>query len=631
MKSRYQPKPCTGNRGGPGTTAQIQIGTRPRSSKQGPAALALLLAPAFAGPVFAANLIVNTLNDEDVADGVCSLREAIIAANNDADHNGCVGTGGYGADTIIFNVSGDTITLGSTLPEITDGAGLNIDGGGQVAVSGQGDVRIMVVAAGAVVELVGLTVADGFDILFGGGVENHGALTVRNSTFSGNNAGTPGGGFAGGIRNSGTLIVTHSAFSGNSAGLDGGGIHNTGNGTLTVTDSTFSGNNASAFGGGIRNDGTLTVRSSTFSGNTVGGASGGDGGGILNSSDFATISDSTFTGNSAVFEGGGIYSSGGTLTIANSTFTENSARFGGGGGNSQSATLFVTNSTFSGNSVDQDGGGIHSFGTLTVAHSTFLGNSAKRGGGIFIESFFSDGILNLANTILADSTGGDCINFSGVVNAAGVNLIEIEDGSCDPDAITADPRLDPAGLQDNGGPTRTIALCQGADSPAGCVDISPAIDAVPAADCSLATDQRGEFRPVDGDGDGVARCDIGAYELQVPVPFDGFFAPVDNPPTVNRAKAGQGIPIKFSLGGDRGLDIFQQGYPKAAQIACDSGAPSEDVDETLTAGASGLQYDPDTDSYTYAWKTRKNWKGSCRKFAVKLIDGSEHSALFEFK
>jgi CSLREA domain-containing protein len=163
-------------------------------SKQGLAAIALLLALAFAGPVFAANLIVDTLNDaDDGTDGVCSLREAIIAANNDADHNGCVGTGGYGADTIIFSDDG-TILLNSTLPSITDGTGLTIDGTEHsITVSGQDNVRVMFVAAGAVVELVGLTVADGNGVSHkGGGVENNGTLIVRNSTFSGNRASVDG-------------------------------------------------------------------------------------------------------------------------------------------------------------------------------------------------------------------------------------------------------------------------------------------------------------------------------------------------------------------------------------------------------------------------------------------------------
>jgi hypothetical protein len=51
-----------------------------------------------------------------------------------------------------------------------------------------------------------------------------------------------------------------------------------------------------------------------------------------------------------------------------------------------------------------------------------------------------------------------------------------------------------------------------------------------------------------------------AVECQI-YAFDGFYRPVDNPPVVNTVKAGQGIPVKFSLGGDFGLDIFEAGYP----------------------------------------------------------------------
>src|SRR5438445_3582384 len=61
--------------------------------------------------------------------------------------------------------------------------------------------------------------------------------------------------------------------------------------------------------------------------------------------------------------------------------------------------------------------------------------------------------------------------------------------------------------------------------------------------------------------------------------FSGFFAPVDNPPTFNRVKAGTAVPVKFSLGGDQGLNIF--------------------------AGWRG---------------------GTCRKLTVRLSDGSDHIA-----
>jgi hypothetical protein len=117
--------------------------------------------------------------------------------------------------------------------------------------------------------------------------------------------------------------------------------------------------------------------------------------------------------------------------------------------------------------------------------------------------------------------------------------------------------------------------------------------------------------------------------VQVVYPFSGFFSPVDNPPVVNTAKAGAAIPVKFSLDGDRGLDIFATGYPKSRVVACDSGAPLDAVEEVVAAGSSELSYDPATDRYTYVWKTTKQWK-NCRELIVRLADGSEHVALFRF-
>ncbi|HEX9387606.1 MAG TPA: PxKF domain-containing protein, partial [Anaerolineales bacterium] len=146
-------------------------------------------------------------------------------------------------------------------------------------------------------------------------------------------------------------------------------------------------------------------------------------------------------------------------------------------------------------------------------------------------------------------------------------------------------------------------------------------------------DQRGMPRPIDGNHDGLALCDIGAFEVQVQFtyPFSGFFSPVDNLPVLNTIKAGQAIPVRFSLGGDQGLDIFAVGYPKVQQIACDGSAPGDAIEETVTSGISGLQYDPATDTYTYVWKTQKSWAGTCRQLIVRLGDGTDHVANFQFK
>jgi hypothetical protein len=112
--------------------------------------------------------------------------------------------------------------------------------------------------------------------------------------------------------------------------------------------------------------------------------------------------------------------------------------------------------------------------------------------------------------------------------------------------------------------------------------------------------------------------------------FAGFFPPVDNPPTLNVAKAGSAIPMKFSLGGYQGVNILAAGYPTSTTATC--GSTAEDaIEETVTASSSGLSYDASTDQYVYVWKTDKTWANTCRTLVVKLNDGTYHRANFKFK
>lgn len=113
--------------------------------------------------------------------------------------------------------------------------------------------------------------------------------------------------------------------------------------------------------------------------------------------------------------------------------------------------------------------------------------------------------------------------------------------------------------------------------------------------------------------------------------WTGFFQPVDNLPTLNSVNAGRAIPVKFSLGGNKGLSIFASGYPRSMQIACNTGAALDDVEETVTAGASTLSYSAGSDQYNYVWKTEKTWASTCRQLVVKLVDGEEQRASFKFK
>jgi uncharacterized repeat protein (TIGR01451 family) len=120
------------------------------------------------------------------------------------------------------------------------------------------------------------------------------------------------------------------------------------------------------------------------------------------------------------------------------------------------------------------------------------------------------------------------------------------------------------------------------------------------------------------------------FDVTIRYNFTGFLPPLGNSPTVNRVNAGRAVPVKFSLSGDKGLNVFAPGYPVSFEVDCGGGVPLE-VTETLSAGGSSVSYDPATDQYTYVWKTEALWAGTCRYLVVKLKDGTDHIVYFEFR
>jgi predicted extracellular nuclease len=114
--------------------------------------------------------------------------------------------------------------------------------------------------------------------------------------------------------------------------------------------------------------------------------------------------------------------------------------------------------------------------------------------------------------------------------------------------------------------------------------------------------------------------------------FGGFRPPVDPPPALNSVKAGAAVPVKFSLGGDRGLEIFATGYPRVVALAnCGSSAGGA-IEPAVGAGDSTLTYDPVTGLYSFVWKTQKAWAASCRRLELKFYDGgTEAHAQFHFR
>jgi CSLREA domain-containing protein len=252
---------------------------------------------------------------------------------------------------------------------------------------------------------------------------------------------------------------------------------------------------------------TASILGLTITGGNTG--SFGSGGGINNSGTLM-LTNSTLSGNSAVFAGGGILNSG-TATLTNSTLSDNLAtgEGGSGGGISNSGTVTLTNSTLSGNSA-VIGGGIYNNGTAMLTNSTLSGNLAVfEGGGIYnylgIEG--TPGTATLTNTIVGGNTLSDKVTPSDLaghpVEAASTHNLMGPGGSGGLSngvngnivvASAADLHLGP--LANNGGPTQTIALLTG----------SPAINAGTSGPGIPTTDQRGFARS-------ATAPDIGAYEV----------------------------------------------------------------------------------------------------------------------
>lgn len=415
-----------------------------------------------------ATITVTTDEDELDIDGDCSLREAIQAANTNAAVDVCPAGSAINPDTIIVPAGTYTLTLTGALEDNNTTGDLDILG--DVTISGAGAISTTI--NGDNIDRV-LEIPSASPI-----------VTINDLTITNGRTGQQGGG----IRNEGTLTLNNAVVMDNTTpSSHGGGIHNDG-GTLTLNDCTISDNAASPAtgeGGGINNHGgaTATLNRCTISGNSA-----ADGGGIHNHGGSGinrlTLNNSTVSGNWATGHGGGIYTRAGIglheLVLLNCTITDNIAD---------------SNDNDSG-----DGGGVYNDGGSTDVRNTIIAGNHD----LSDEISHPDWSMNLRSegyTLVGDTTG--------------TILSQAAPGT---DVLNAAPEL--GALADNGGDTQTHALSGS----------SPALDAVPVAQCTLAIDQRGVARPQ------RSACDMGAYERENGAPSaagDIVFTATDTPVSIS--------------------------------------------------------------------------------------------------
>jgi hypothetical protein len=377
----------------------------------------------------------------------------------------------------------------------------------------------------------GLYSTGGAVTISGGAIANNRASGGRGADGYGGalNGGNGASGYGGGLYAvAGSVDISGSTIGNNRAtgGDGGGGAFSTGSSGETPAGN--GGNGGAGQGGGLYVNGAfLTISNSTIASNQVGGGSEGG---------CAHLIRQCYTGGAGDGLGGGIRLAGGTASIQQTTVAANQAVGGGDGGAGSGGGLSVTGGTVSiqqttiaANQARGGYGGAGSGGGLSVMGSAFVEvlsitvsmNQAVGGSGHFAGTAMGGGVFNsgglqVRNTIVAGNTvdgpgTNSAPDLSGDLGSLGHNLIGTSDGGSGFDAtdlLDVDPMLGP--LQDNGGPTPTMALLPG----------SPAID---AGDNTGAPDwdQRGPAYPRIVNG----IIDIGAFEYQ-----GGGSGPAASPP-----------------------------------------------------------------------------------------------------
>lgn len=125
--------------------------------------------------------------------------------------------------------------------------------------------------------------------------------------------------------------------------------------------------------------------------------------------------------------------------------------------------------------------------------------------------------------------------------------------------------------------------------------------------------------------------DVLSCEYRVVFDWGGFAQPIKD--GWNRVRAGSAVPVKFRLGGDHGLGIFESGSPRVVEVSCpapNGGGGSPTGAAVTNASISDLRYTPGAGHYQFVWNTTDAMAGACFRLDLELIDDTTRSAYFTF-
>jgi CSLREA domain-containing protein len=469
----------------------------------------LAIFPAAAG---ATTYNVNTTADGFLGDGKCGLREAIEAANENQKQSGCP-KGESKRDVIVLKGTTYSLTVPTTNENVNANGDLDLNVGGPITVRGVGsDIsEITTGLADRVFDLNNLS----------------SSLRLEKVQVNSGDVTSYGGfdGFGGTIRSIGRLTIDRAQV--NNGDADSGGAVYSGT-ALNISRSRFSGNDAIQSGGTLFFTADATIKRAAINSSDAGGGTADAAGGALYmASGEATISDSSIRGSSADGAtnadgyGGAVFVDGGTFRLIRSEISNNGVTATTNGDDELGAGLYldggttatVINTTLFGNQAaapDGAAGAIYNGGTLEVQHSTLYDNFAAS----FGDQLYTTGTTTIGRSIVnGDNTDDPCSGATFVSD--GFNVAEFDDPSCNWGPSDAeDGNITMGSLQENGGPTQTLAFNPGASG----------IDFVPKGECRTITksrDQRGFVRPNTKKVNGKRKpqpCDSGAFEQGAKAP-----------------------------------------------------------------------------------------------------------------